>query len=363
MMKLRILVFLACCSYAAWSEKMPEREHVLKVMERVADWQIENPHPRESKKPLAWTSATWYAGLFEFAQMKDDPKYIEYLRGIGSEHQWGMNRWAPYHADNHCIGQMYLEMFRTYAEPDMKMKIQERFDWILEHRATTGLVAEKGNSSRWNWCDALFMAPPVWAKMYAVTGNEDYLSFMDEEFRSTTAYLYDPEAHLYFRDSNFFGKKSKNGEKVFWSRGNGWVFGGLTLVMRELPEDSAMRPFYEKIFKEMAAALEPLQGDDGFWRASLLDPDEIPEPESSGTAFFTYGFAWGINNGLLDRSEYLSAVSNGWKALESAVHANGKMGWVQQIGHDPRPTSADETQVYGVGAFLFAGSEILKLME
>jgi len=58
----------------------------------------------------------------------------------------------------------------------------------------------------------------------------------------------------------------------------------------------------------MADRILSLQQEDGLWRASLLDPDSYPGGEVSGSGFFCYALAWGINNKLLDRDTYLPAV-------------------------------------------------------
>ena len=115
------------------------------------------------------------------------------------------------------------------------------------------------------------------------------------------------------------------------------------------------------LFKEMAQKAASVQGSDGYWRASLLDAASLPNPETSGTGFFMYSLAWGINKGLLDRAAYEPAVRRGWTALVNAVHPDGMLGWVQRIGDKPGATSQETTEVYGVGALLLAGSEVYRL--
>lgn len=178
----------------------------------------------------------------------------------------------------------------------------------------------------------------------------------------TYHHLYDWTNHLFFRDDSYFGKQEANGTKVFWGRGNGWVLAGIANILELLPKDSGLRPFYVQLFVELAAQLSKLQDDQGFWHASLLDPDSYPSPETSSTALITYGLAYGLNHHLLDTS-YLPVVRKAWKALTSTVDQNGKVGWVQPIGADPKKVTREMTAVYGVGAFLMAGTEIIKLIE
>ena len=201
------------------------------------------------------------------------------------------------------------------------------------------------------------------AAVSAATGDQKYLDLADRLWWKTTDYLYDRDEHLYFRDSRFFDQREKNGKKVFWSRGNGWVFAGLARVLEHMPADYPERGRFVTQFREMAARLVEIQGDDGFWRSSLLDPDEYPAPESSGTGFFAYGLAWGINRGLLDAATYRPAVERAWKGLNWAVKPSGQLGWVQQIGYDPRSVGPDDTVEYGSGAFLLAASEVLTMAD
>ena len=144
------------------------------------------------------------------------------------------------------------------------------------------------------------MAPPVYARMYVLTGRPEFLEFMDREYKATYEYLYDKEARLFYRDWRYFDNVEANGEKVFWGRGNGWVLGGLAELLQILPETNAYRDFYEDLFVDLAARLAGLQSPDGYWHASLLDPASYPSPETSATGFIVYGLAYGVNAGLLD---------------------------------------------------------------
>jgi hypothetical protein len=216
---------------------------------------------------------------------------------------------------------------------------------------------------RWGWCDALFMAPPVWARLAKITGEQKYLRFMDQEFHATYDLLWDEEENLFWRDSSFFPKREKNGKKVFWARGNGWVIGGLALMIPDLPKNWEGRDFYVNLFKKMAASLKDLQRPDGTWSMGLLgSPEHYPAIETSGTSFITYALAWGINQGILDRSTYEPVVFKAWNALAECVSDEGLLGYVQPIGAAPGESYADKTEEYGIGAFLAAAAEIYKLV-
>ena len=344
---------------------LPDVKTVLKA---VADWQIRAPLTHELAD---WTNGALYAGMVEWAGIAGNNSYYEWLKNICEKTGWSrMNRENPlgkYHADDYCVGQTYIELYRKYKEKRMIDPIRDYLDQIIKNPAKGDLRFENTDkywsTQRWSWCDALFMGPTVWAKMANVTGKRKYLDFLYKEYKATTDYLYDKDEDLYYRDSDYFTKKEANGTKVFWGRGNGWVFAGLPIIIRELPAKYEHREYFVNIYKKMAAKLLRLQSADGFWHASLLDPASYPNPEMSATAFFIYGMAWGVNKGYLDKETYLPAIVKGWKSMVASVWPDGKVGFIQPIGADPKSVTREMTEVYGVGGFLMAGTEITRLID
>ena len=338
------------------------------VLKAVADWQVKTPLTHDLAD---WTNGALYAGMIEWAGIAGDNSYYEWLKAISEKNGWSYmvrkNPLGRYHADDYCVGQTYIELYRKYKDKNMIKPMKAYFDQILKDPAKGDLKFENTkdywSTQRWSWCDALFMGPTVWAKMANVTGKKKYLDFMYKEYKATTDYLYDKDEDLYFRDSNYFTRKEANGAKVFWGRGNGWVFAGLPIIIRELPAKYENKDYFVTIYKEMAAKLLKLQSADGFWHASLLDPASYPNPEMSATAFFVYGMAWGVNNGYLDKATYLPAIVKGWKSMVTSVWPDGKVGFIQPIGADPKSVTREMTEVYGVGGFLMAGTEITRLID
>ena len=184
---------------------------------------------------------------------------------------------------------------------------------------------------------------------------------MNREYKATYDHLFDKEENLFYRDWRYFDQREANGRKVFWGRGNGWVLGGLAEILKELPAKDKNRKFYEELFVKLCTRVAKLQNADGFWHASLLDPASYPSPETSCTTFIVYALAYGINEGLLDKDTFLPILVKGWNAQVSAVDADGKLGYVQPIGADPKRVTRNMTEVYGVGAFLMGGCEIYKM--
>jgi rhamnogalacturonyl hydrolase YesR len=331
---------------------------VLGAMERVADWQLANP---SKHRPDDWTQAVGYNGIMALAGISGDGKYRDAMIAMGEKNGWKLGP-NHYHADDHIVGQTYAELYLQKRENKMIEPMRASFDDILANRRSGTLeFTVKGNQDRWSWCDALYMGPPTWLRLWAITGDQRYLDFAISEWWVTSDYLYDKEEHLYFRDSNYFDKREANGKKVYWGRGNGWVMGGLVRVLQYLPANHPARPRFEQQYKEMSAKLLTLQQADGLWRASLLDPASYPMKESSGSALYTYAFAWGVNQGLLDAKAYKPAVLKGWAALVGNVQADGKLTHVQPIGLAPKVFDDNLTEVYGVGGFLLAGSEVYRM--
>ena len=326
----------------------------------VADWMTANP---KKHNRLDWTYGAFYAGITALGLSDPALPYLDQIRELGRQNAWG-HLPRTYHADDHCIGQSWLELAAFDNNPVYVERLRQTYDYILANPHTGPLdFTKKDNQKRWSWCDALFMSPTVLIKLYGFTGDTRYLTFMDQEYKATTDYLYSKEDHFFFRDSRYFEKQTKNGKHVYWCRGNGWVFGSLPIILRDLPADWPTRGFYLNLFKEMAAALKKAQHADGAWRPSLCDLDDPDMQEMSGTSFFTYGLLWGINNGILDRADYLPCVQKSWKAITKNIHEEGRLGWVQPIGDRPVASyTADDHEVYAVGAYLCAAMELRKLV-
>ena len=335
---------------------------VLNAMQRVADWQLAHP---VTERPTGWICGVGDIGMMAMAGVSGDPKYRDAMLAKGETNDWQLPSYQgrKYHADDQCIGQVWTELYFLYRENRMIEPMRAKMDFILANpppEQNLDWLAGK-HQDTWSWCDALFMAPPTWLRLSAATGDERYMDYAVSNFWHTTDFLYDKDEHLYFRDSSFFDKREANGQKVFWSRGNGWVFAGIVRILQYLPSNSPDRPRFEQLFKVMAAKILACQQPDGMWRSSLLDANDYPMPEASGSALFTYGLAWGINQGLLDRAKYEPAIIKAWTALNNCVDPDGKLTHIQPAGSGPAKFSEDSTQPYGSGVFLLAGSEVYRM--
>jgi len=321
------------------------------AMRKVANWQLKRSQPYFDR---IWTWSVLYSGFVAASDSLSDAKYRDAMEEMGKKFDWELRSHLP-DADDQSVGQTYLELYLLKKDPAMMVPTRSELDALL---AAPHVAKREGKVIPWWWCDALFMAPPVWARMYAVTGDRKYIAYLDEEWIKTSDLLYDKQEHLYARDADYISKTEANGKKLFWSRGNGWVMGGLVRTLQYLPQDDPARGKYVTQLKEMAERVASLQGSDGLWRAGLLDPGNYSQPEVSGSALFTFALAWGINQGVLDPKMYRPVVEKAWAGMLEHVYSDGRLGCIQQTGAEPAPFKATASYTYGVGAFLLAGSEI-----
>jgi unsaturated rhamnogalacturonyl hydrolase len=322
------------------------------AMRKVADWQSARVADTPSQD---WTYATLYAGLLSASETLEEPRYRDLVLHVAEHYQWTLGP-RKTHADDQAIGQSYLWLYHQSPAPERIQPLKAQFDAIMQ-------LPDDPAKPVWWWCDALFMAPPVWSGLASVTHDAKYLDYMNHEWKTTSSLLWDPQERLFYRDRGYFDKREKNGRKVFWSRGNGWVMGGLVRVLENLPANDPTRKFYLDKFQQMADSVAKIQSPDGLWRAGLLDAADYPHPEISGSAFFVYAIAWGINHHELDRKRFGPVVKNGWAGLVHHIYADGRLGSIQPVGEAPGAYTESSSYVFGVGAFLLAGSEVNQLSQ
>jgi rhamnogalacturonyl hydrolase YesR len=356
----------------ARAQALPDQASILAAMEKMTAAEIavlQRPTPLPTPGPEVhvmnsnWVNAIFYIGASRYARVAQEQRTIAFLRNNVAERYNYSLRGATsdtrglLNADDQAIGDLYLELYERRPAEGMILPLKARMDYILPYLTKT----PAHERLVWWWCDAMFMAPPVLTRLSAITGDAKYIDAMDVAWWRTYDRLWDKEEHLYARDERFLTMRSPNGKKIFWGRGNGWVMAGLARVLEFMPADYPSRPRYEALFKEMSARIITLQQPDGLWRTSLLDLEAFPGPETSGTAFYTYALAFGINHGLLDRATYQPHVISAWNGLNRHILPSGLLGSVQRTGDQPVPTEETDTGLYANGGFLLAGTEMLKL--
>ena len=324
-----------------------DRRSIRTAMRKVGDWQ----NQRIAKTPdQDWTFATLYLGLLAASHTLSRPSYHRTVVRAADSFEWKLGP-RQTHADDQAIGQIYLELYREDPQPERIAALRHQFETVKD-------LPDDPGKPVWWWCDALFMAPPVWAGLAQATHDPTYLDYMDREWRVTSSLLWDQKEKLFSRDASYLSKLEQNGHKMFWSRGNGWVLGGLVEVLEAMPANDPRRQFYIERLQEMAGSVAASQGSDGLWRAGLLDPDTYPNPEVSGSAFFVYALTWGMHHGILEPARYAPVVSRAWTGLVHHIYADGRLGDIQPVGEAPGAYTPGASYVFGVGAFLLAGSEL-----
>lgn len=353
---------------------VPSRESTMAAVEYVASSQI----AAMAAEPLAlstgsnltqmssnWVAATFYVGASRLARVSDDRRTLRFLSAVADHYNYSVrgarSGKTMLNADDIAIGDLYEELYARRGQEGVLMPLRQRLDWQVPYLAR----AEDTPALVWWWVDALYMAPPVFARMTAITGDPKYLNAAAKEWRRTAARLWVEEEKLFLRDERFKDENHRDadGDRIYWSRANGWVMGGLVRWLESVPADFAGRGFYVDLFQKMAGRIAGLQQEDGLWRASLLDPEAYPEAETSGSVFYVYALAWGINHGLLDRDTYLPHVLKGWAGLNRHVLANGLVGAAQKTGDQPVSTDPEDVGLYASGTYILAGLEVASLND
>ncbi len=371
-----IVAITSDCTSSKKMQKGSGSEEVLSVM-RLTNKYFMDKWPDAGKSIITnierpsniWTRAVYYEGLMALYSIDKKQEYYDYALQWGQKHNWGLRGGAKTrNADNQCCAQTYIDLYF--------LDRNQHPGWLSEIKASVDSMMVTGKIDDWNWIDALQMAMPVFAKLANVYNDTSYLRRMYEmyafsKYKHGGTGLYNPIDKLWWRDKDFVPPyKEPNGKNCYWSRGNGWVVAALVRVLSAIPKNDPHFSEYMQDYKDMLAALLPIQREDGFWNVSLHDPGHFGGKELSGTALFVYGMAWGINNNIIDRNMYFPAVQKAWTALtKECVHPDGALGYVQGTGKEPKdgqPVTYDhypDFEDYGLGCFLLAGSEVWLLKK
>ena len=326
------------------------------------------------------TIAALLIGIFSFslASAQEVPDRKETLKTIVKVNDYFMKKYSDYRTPsyvNKVIRPSNIWTRGVYYEGLMALySIYPRDDYYQYANDWSDMLVNTPQVNDWWWIDAIQMGMPVFAKLGRLTGEQKYFDKMWDMYEYTRNVhgekgMYNAKEGLWWRDQDFDPPyKEPNGKNCYWSRGNGWVYAALVRVLDEIPADEQHRTDYINDFLAMSKAIKDCQRKDGFWNVSLHDESNFGGKETSGTALFVYGMAWGVRNGLLDRKEYLPVLLKAWNAMvKEAVHPNGFLGYVQGTGKEPKdsqPVTYDKVpdfEDFGVGCFLLAGSEVYKL--
>lgn len=373
-----LILILICSSCNNHFQKKPTKVDILSAMTTANDYFMKKfPDPGKDLvqppngiiwKSNIWTWGTYATGLMDFYDANKDPRLLEYITDWGEKHQWKIETVEMW--NDHLAGQVYIQLYEMDTIQKVRVDdVKKSIDVYME----TGDVEGRVFGDNWNWVDAAYMAMPLFAQLGTLTGEDAYYKKMHDLYlnmkNEVGGGLYNAEDSLWWRDANFKPPYIEpNGEDCYWSRGNGWVVGALVRTLNFMPEDAPNRDEYKSMLKQMCEALLKVQREDGLWNVSLHDPTNYGGKELTGSAFFLYGMAWGVNNDLLDANKFNPAIYKGWNAMvKDCLQPNGFLGYVQGTGEQPSSgqpvtyNSMPDFEDYGLGAFLLAGCEILKM--
>ncbi len=350
--------------------KSERAKQTLEMIGKVQDyWQSHN----KAECRGFWDNAAYFTGNQAAYELTGNAKYLDYSLRFAEHNRWAgaterdKAKWEykTYgEGMRHVLFADWQICFQVYIDLYKEEHRAERLQRTLEVMCHQAQMADK---DFWWWSDALYMGFPVFTKLYTVTHDQRLLDKQYECFVWTDELLFDKEAQLYYRDGKYVYPKVKtacNGGKSFWARGDGWVLAGLAKVLQDLPGDSKYRAFYVQRFRQLAEGVARCQRPEGYWSRSMLCEDDAPGYETSGTAFFTYGLLWGVNNGLLSSAKYKPTIDRAWDYLATkALQEDGSIGFVQPIGEKPDPTrtvNARSQAPFGTGAWLLAACEYVR---
>lgn len=361
-----ILLSLALMiNYSCTTKPSKKTDETIAMIHKVNNyWQENNPEHGNA----FWHRAAYHTGNMAAYEVTGTQEFLDYSIAWANHNEWKgaksdqRENWKYSYGetDEYVLFGDWQICFQVYADlynlsPE-DYKIARAVE-VMEYQMSTP------QNDYWWWADGLYMVMPVMTKLYRITNNNLYLEKLYEYLSFAKELMYDEESSLFYRDAKYIypKHKTKSGKKDFWARGNGWVFAGLARVLQDLPKSDPHREEYIELYQAMAKSLKEAQQEEGYWSRSILDVNHAPGYETSGTAFFTYGYLWGINNGFFSKKEYADVVEKGWSYLtQTALQDDGKIGYVQPIGEradQHKKVGPETTSDFGVGAFLLAASE------
>jgi len=363
-----LLFVLSSPATARGKQKPADILYIINKVNR--SWQ--ERHPAEVRS--FWDNAAYHTANMEVYGLTKEQRYLDYSLRWAEHNKWqgatgtDRSKWKMTYGEgpDYVLFGDWQICFQTYADlyrlDPQEYKIRRARE-VMEYEMSTP------RNDYWHWADGLYMVMPVMTKLYHITGNKQYLEKLYEYVLYSDSVMLDKETGLYYRDAKYVYPKhtTTSGKKDFWARGDGWVLAGLAKVIKDLPENYEHRDFFIKKYQRLAEAVKGLQQPEGYWTRSMMDPAHAPGPETSGTAFFTYGLLWGVNNGYLKKSKYKKTIQKAWEYLTTtALQSDGRVGYVQPIGEKAIPgqvVDANSEANFGTGAFLLAACEYYRYLQ
>ena len=367
-----LLSFICYLSIIPALGAQKEAAQVRQLIEKVNNyWQANN----SAECRAFWDNAAYQTGNMEAYRLTGNEKFRDYAETWAKHNRWvGANerdksKWLYKEygeSQQHVLFGDWQICFQTYIDLYNLQPVDYK---VNRAREVMGYIVQSSQNDYWWWADALYMVMPVMTKMYRLTGDERYLNKLYQNIRYTDGIMLDEETGLYYRDGKYVypAHKTNSGKKDFWARGDGWVLAGLAKVLADMPASYKYYTFFRDKYVKLAKAVAGLQQPEGYWTRSMMDPQQAPGAETSGTAFFCYGLLWGVNNGVLDEAEFMPVIRKAWNYLRgTAMQKSGRIGYVQPIGEKAIPgqvVDQNSEANFGTGAWLLAACEYVRYLE
>ena len=334
---------------------MLSKEKIKTLAERVNEcWQKKITFPGN----CAWERSCYTLGNLAAYDITGNEEYIKYAvkwadannRAFFVDTENGMD----YGNDLLC-GEIYFRL-KDIGMGDVSESVLEIMQKSLDDI----------HNDYWWWIDAIYMALPFFQQMGIRYSDSRYF---DKAYRvysnaRNERRLYDKDEHLWFRDENYLpeNKLEANGRKIFWGRGNGWVFAGIARALDTMDSDNPYYSAYSKDLRDMAEALKNVQNEDGSYCVSFFDKETYPYHESSSTVLITLGYFAGLRLGVLD-DKYFETAKKGFDWLtNTALKDSGFIGYAQDIaGWPSHKVDENLSKDYVVGTYLLILKELYNL--
>jgi unsaturated rhamnogalacturonyl hydrolase len=163
------------------------------------------------------------------------------------------------------------------------------------------------------YSDSVFMGAAIVAQAGALTTDRRYFDMADRHLRFMEQLDLRPDG-LY---------RHRNTADVAWGRGNGFAAIGLALTLSEMPRNHTGYAHALASYRQLMAALLPLQTRDGLWRNVVNHPGAFAE--FSGTAMIGFAMQRGLARGWIKGRNYRRAVNSAWLAVNSRTSSAGTM--------------------------------------
>lgn len=311
-----------------------------------------------------WNEVTYHLGVMEAYKATGHTEYYQESYEYAEGYSWQVNEGVLDTYLDQVTGGLLYSVLHDLAPADYKLahSIQEA-DYICSR----GMLDS-------SWIDEIYMIGLTLSYLSKVTGNPWYSEVDFTTYKYYRERYLDPEDGLWYRDEKYISgngfpwSTSPNGKKVYWGRGNTWVYVSLGQRLEYMDKNDPAYETYLNDFLMMSNGLRKAVRDDGVWGANLADVRHSPGKEMTGTGGFLYGLCLGIEYGLLDYDTYFPIVEKAYRTISSlCIRDDGLLKYCQPVGEGPDGYPGGEayhensTNSFGVGLMMMGLSRFMRL--